>query len=150
MPCDDGIKSESESKVQDGSSNSTESALNCVSDAVHVEDGVDQLTDTNSGNKPTSQGAEGTTTCIQGHETSTTSPGGSTCEALEGQNSEVVQLPFYYLIRLPRYDEENLREKINHAQLQVDEKTQSRDAIRAEIQRKRVRNIDYCFTNFLE
>ncbi|XP_041017693.1 uncharacterized protein LOC121259938 [Juglans microcarpa x Juglans regia] len=134
MPCDDGI--ESDSKVQDGSANSTESALNCVSDAVRVEDGVDQLTGTNSGDKPTSQGAEGTT-CIHGHETSTTSPGGSACDALEGQISEVVQRPFYYLIRLPRYDEENLREQINHAQFQVDEKTQIRDAIRAEIQRKR-------------
>ncbi|KAG2697990.1 hypothetical protein I3760_07G129900 [Carya illinoinensis] len=134
MPCDDGI--ESDSKVQDGSANSTESALNCVSDAVHVEDGVDQLTGTNSGEQPTSQAAEGTT-CIQGHETSITSPGGSACDALEGQNSEVVQHPFYYLIRLPRYDDDNLREQINHAQLQVDEKTQSRDAIRAEIQRKR-------------
>ncbi|GMJ05101.1 hypothetical protein HRI_004179300 [Hibiscus trionum] len=45
--------------------------------------------------------------------------------------------PFYFLIRVPRYDDENLKEKIRLAQIRVDEKTQSRDAIRTEIQKMR-------------
>ncbi|KAB1203475.1 Proton pump-interactor 1 [Morella rubra] len=133
IPCDDGI--ELESKVSD-SANLCESALNCVPDSVHVADGDDQFTGADSGDKPTSQGAEGVPR-IPSDETSTTCPEVSALDALEGQNAEVVKRPFYYLIRLPRYDDENLREKIKHAQLQVDEKTRIRDAIRAEIQMKR-------------
>ncbi|KAH7523349.1 uncharacterized protein LOC107416050 [Ziziphus jujuba] len=58
---------------------------------------------------------------------------------LETQNAgiEVVKKPFYFLIRIPRSDEENLRERIKHAQLEVEEKTKRRDAIRGKIQMKR-------------
>ncbi|KAF2310817.1 hypothetical protein GH714_017443 [Hevea brasiliensis] len=73
-------------------------------------------------------------------EASPSSPGGSSVDASEGQNAavEVGKKPFYYMIRIPRYDDdENLKEQINHAQFQVDEKTKSRDVIRAEMQRKR-------------
>ncbi|XP_023918401.1 uncharacterized protein LOC112029955 isoform X2 [Quercus suber] len=135
MPCDDGL--ESESKVLDGLAAVSETALNCVPDVVHVEDGDDRLTSTDSGDKPAIQGAEGMAG-IHGDETSITSPEGSAVDALEGQNTEVVKRPFYYLIRVPRYDDENLKEQVKHAQLQVEEKTRSRDAIRAEIQMKRV------------
>ena len=135
-PCDTGL--ESESKVLDGSANVSESALNCVPDVVQVEDGGEQLTSTDSGDKPAFQGTEGIAG-IHGDETSTTSPEGSTVDALEGQNAELVKRPFYYLIRLPRHDDENIKEQIKHAQFLVNEKTQSRDAIRAEIQMKRVR-----------
>ena len=135
-PCDAGL--ESASKVLDGSANVSESALNCVPDVVQVEDGGEQLTSTDSGDKPAFQGTEGIAG-IHGDETSTTSPEGSTVDALEGQNAELVKRPFYYLIRLPRHDDENTKEQIKHAQFLVNEKTQSRDAIRAEIQMKRVR-----------
>ncbi|GLT61143.1 hypothetical protein SLA2020_338680 [Shorea laevis] len=125
IPCDDDT--ESESKVPDVSANLTESAVESVPDAVDVEDGVDQFTGIDSGDKPTFQGTEGIAV-VHGDETSTTSPEDSTIDALEGP---------YYLIRIPRYDDGNVREQIKHAQLQVDEKTRSRDAIRAEIQMKR-------------
>ena len=138
MPCDDGLGSES--KVLDGSATVSETALNCVPDVVHVEDGDDWLTSTDSGDKPATQGAEGMSG-IHGDETSITSPEGPTVDALEGLNTEVVKRPFYYLIRVPRYDDENLKEQVKRAQLQVEEKTRSRDAIRAEIQMKRVRKV---------
>ena len=137
IPCDDDT--ESESKVPDASANLTESAVVSVPDAVDVEDGVDQFTGIGSGDKPTFQGTEGIAV-VHGAETSTTSPEDSTTDALEGP---------YFLIRIPRYDDGNVREQIKHAQLQVDEKTRSRDAIRAEIQLKRVRNPYNLFTIFL-
>ncbi|KAJ1394960.1 hypothetical protein SESBI_33785 [Sesbania bispinosa] len=65
---------------------------------------------------------------------------GSTADTLDGQNmgTEVVRKPFYYLIRLPRYDDdENIKEQIKCALNQVDEKTKIRDAIRAENQTKK-------------
>ncbi|XP_019187727.1 PREDICTED: cingulin-like isoform X2 [Ipomoea nil] len=45
--------------------------------------------------------------------------------------------PFQFLIKMPRFDDEKLREQIRLAQLHVDEKTQSRDAIWQEIKKKR-------------
>ncbi|KAL2529788.1 titin-like protein [Forsythia ovata] len=50
---------------------------------------------------------------------------------------EAVTKPFNFLIRIPRFNDEKLREQIMHAQLQVEEKTQLRDAIRLQIQKKR-------------
>ncbi|KAH1242263.1 Proton pump-interactor [Glycine max] len=58
-------------------------------------------------------------------------------DALDGQNvgAEVVKKPFYYLIRVPRYDDDgNMKEKIRNALHQVEEKSKIRDAIRAESQ----------------
>ncbi|TYH30364.1 hypothetical protein ES288_A01G089300v1 [Gossypium darwinii] len=55
----------------------------------------------------------------------------------EGVDEVERKSPFYFLIRVPRYDDENLKEKIRLAQIRVDEKTQSRDAIRIEIQKMR-------------
>ncbi|XP_048129580.1 calponin homology domain-containing protein DDB_G0272472 isoform X3 [Rhodamnia argentea] len=54
----------------------------------------------------------------------------------EEQNvgSEGEKKLFNFIIKIPRYDDENLKQQINEAQLQVTEKTQSRDAIQAEIQ----------------
>ncbi|XP_056159364.1 stress response protein NST1 isoform X2 [Syzygium oleosum] len=56
--------------------------------------------------------------------------------ASEEQNvgSELEKKLFNVLVKIPRYDDENLKQQINEAQLQVTEKTQSRDAIQAEIQ----------------
>lgn len=71
-------------------------------------------------------------------------------DALEKQSSdalneksaglEVVKRPFNFLIKVPRFDDEKLREQIRHAQLQVYEKTRLRDAIRDDIQMTSVRN----------
>ncbi|CAL0308407.1 unnamed protein product [Lupinus luteus] len=62
--------------------------------------------------------------------------GSTAADSFDGQNvgSEVVKRPFYYLIRLPRYDDdENIQEQINDALKQVEEKTELRGKIRAEI-----------------
>ncbi|XP_048430843.1 calponin homology domain-containing protein DDB_G0272472 [Pyrus x bretschneideri] len=69
----------------------------------------------------------------------------STADAVEGQNkgAEVEKRPFYFLIKIPRYDDENLKEEIKQAQLHVEEKTKSRDAIRSKIQMKRATCKEY-------
>ncbi|KAF8014977.1 hypothetical protein BT93_H0696 [Corymbia citriodora subsp. variegata] len=60
----------------------------------------------------------------------------SSTPASEQQNvgSEVEKKLFNVLVKIPRHDDENSKQQINEAQLQVTEKTQSRDAIQAEIQ----------------
>ncbi|KAK3029011.1 hypothetical protein RJ639_038214 [Escallonia herrerae] len=68
---------------------------------------------------------------------STSLPGNPSTANADGQS---VMKPLHWLIRVPRFDDEKLREQIRHAQVQVDEKTQLRDVIRAEVQIKRVRN----------
>lgn len=67
---------------------------------------------------------------------------GSALDASEGHTvaAEIERRPFYFLPRVPRYDDERLAEKLKHAEAQVDQKTQSRDALRADIQKIRVRN----------
>ncbi|KAJ4975053.1 hypothetical protein NE237_008227 [Protea cynaroides] len=62
------------------------------------------------------------------------------CMALTGQqkvDAEVVKKPFHFLIKIPRYVDYKFKEQIRLAQLQVEERTQNRDAIRATIQMKR-------------
>lgn len=54
--------------------------------------------------------------------------------------AEIEKRPFYFLPTVPRYDDEKLAEQLKHAEEQVDQKTQSRDALRADIQKIRVRN----------
>ncbi|OIW05381.1 hypothetical protein TanjilG_28846 [Lupinus angustifolius] len=69
-----------------------------------------------------------------------TQEGSSIADSFDGHNvgSEVVKRPFYYLIRLPRYDDdENIQEQINNALKQVDEKTEHRGKIRAEINNRK-------------
>ncbi|XP_050376107.1 uncharacterized protein LOC126793588 [Argentina anserina] len=60
-------------------------------------------------------------------------------DSLEGQDKivDVEKRPFYYLIRIPRNDDENLKEQIKHAQLKVEEKTKERDAVRSKMQMQR-------------
>ncbi|XVE50653.1 hypothetical protein DITRI_Ditri01bG0180700 [Diplodiscus trichospermus] len=66
------------------------------------------------------------------------------CQEPEGGVDEIERkTPFYYLIKVPRYDDENLKEKIRLAQIRVEEKTKSRDAIRIEIQSKRATCKEY-------
>ncbi|XP_022874038.1 myosin-3-like [Olea europaea var. sylvestris] len=69
----------------------------------------------------------------------TASPESSSADAItvEGTSVEAVTKTFNFLIRIPRFNDEELREQILHAQLQVEEKTQLRDAIRPQIQKKR-------------
>ncbi|KAL5098087.1 hypothetical protein RYX36_002414 [Vicia faba] len=70
-----------------------------------------------------------------------TSQDASATDALDAQNmvTEVVRKPFYWLIRVPRYDDdENIKEQIQHALQQVEEKTKIRDEIRAESQTKKI------------
>ncbi|XWS09796.1 hypothetical protein CRYUN_Cryun39dG0019900 [Craigia yunnanensis] len=66
-----------------------------------------------------------------------------TCQEPEGLDEVERKRPFYFLIRVPRYDYENFKEKIGLAQIRVDEKTQSRDAIRIEMQSKRATCKEY-------
>lgn len=67
---------------------------------------------------------------------------GSALDASEGNTvaAEIEKRPFYFLPRVPRYDDEKLAEQLKHAEAQVDQKTQSRDALREDIQKIRVRN----------
>ncbi|XP_038703692.1 uncharacterized protein LOC119999940 [Tripterygium wilfordii] len=76
---------------------------------------------------------------------STASIEGSTGNASEEQDvpAEQVKRPFHYLIKIPRFEDENLKAQIRQAQSQLEEKTQSRDAIQPEIQRKRVNYKEY-------
>ncbi|RYQ86791.1 hypothetical protein Ahy_B10g106421 [Arachis hypogaea] len=71
---------------------------------------------------------------------------GSNTDAVDVQNmgSEVVKRPFYYLIRIPRYDDdENIKEQIKIAIQQVEEKTRIRDEIRSESQNKKATCKEY-------
>ena len=52
--------------------------------------------------------------------------------------AEVPKKLFYCLVRIPRHVDNKIRAQIRLAQLQLDNKTQSRDFIRAAIQMKRV------------
>ncbi|CAN4124887.1 unnamed protein product [Withania somnifera] len=53
------------------------------------------------------------------------------------ETNAIVAKGFYFLIRMPRFDDEKIREHIKVAESNVDEKTQHRDAIRQKIQNKR-------------
>ncbi|KAH6795284.1 hypothetical protein C2S51_036270 [Perilla frutescens var. frutescens] len=86
----------------------------------------------------------------QNEETSVSTAGLSTASTTDGEDKSIKAKtkPFNFLIRTPRFDDENLREQIRLAKLQVDEKTKLRDAIQLQIQEKRQANsqihgIDY-------
>lgn len=105
---------------------------------------VDENGGTGEGGDRTFQnvaGIDGSDRC----ETQTSTPEGSTVDASESQNvgAEVVKRPFYFLVKVPRYDDKNLREQIKAAQSKVDEKTRSRDAIRDDIQTIRATYKEY-------
>ncbi|KAL5557642.1 hypothetical protein UlMin_033853 [Ulmus minor] len=128
IPGDDS--SLTESKLLSSSAEDSGSVLDGNLDDVHAASDM----------KSSCQEAEG----IDGDhkdEASTSSPE----EALEGKSAEVevVKKPFYFLIKIPRYDDENIREQIKVAQLQVDEKTKSRDAVRVKFQMLKVTYKEY-------
>ncbi|XP_073031587.1 uncharacterized protein [Primulina eburnea] len=74
---------------------------------------------------------------------------GSSTDAITGEDVSVdaVPKPFNFFIRIPRFNDEKLKEQLKTAKLEINEKTKLRDAIQAEIQEKRANNqihgIDY-------
>lgn len=52
--------------------------------------------------------------------------------------NQIAAKGFYFLIRMPRFDDEKIRECIKVAEQNVDEKTQQRDAFRQKIRNERV------------
>ncbi|WOG97681.1 hypothetical protein DCAR_0417022 [Daucus carota subsp. sativus] len=65
----------------------------------------------------------------------------SSSDSVNGQNLGFVAKakPFQFLVRLPRFDDDKLRQQIKDAQLLVDEKTSKRDDIRREIDMKKAK-----------
>ncbi|KAM7256657.1 hypothetical protein ACFE04_012398 [Oxalis oulophora] len=101
-----------------------------------LEKGAVHLASEDNDNK-TSQEIE-TPDASPKEETSTSCPeGSSTVDASEKQNVVVERRPFNFMIRVPRYDDESLKEQIRHAQFQVEQKTERRDVVRVEIQKQR-------------
>lgn len=132
LPGDDYTVSKIE--VPKGSPLNDEGNLNLISDNVVETD-----------NKPTKEESEVIHEGCQ-NEPSSISPEGS-ADASEGQNvgAEAATKPFYFLIRVPRYDDDSIREQIKCAQTEVDRKTKDRDAIRVQIQTMRVIIIIHTF-----
>ncbi|KAJ4962310.1 hypothetical protein NE237_022249 [Protea cynaroides] len=108
-----------------------------ANDIIDVENGGMQLASGDSDGKPICQKVD--TEGIQGNEGLQSSPEGSTVATVDEQkvDAEVVKKPFHFLIKIPRYVDNKFKEQIRLAQLQVEERTQNRDAIRATIQMKR-------------
>ncbi|XP_038898868.1 probable GPI-anchored adhesin-like protein PGA55 [Benincasa hispida] len=73
------------------------------------------------------------------NEPSPISPEGGSGDTLMGQNvgAEAGTRPFNFLVKVPRFDDKNIREQIKRAQTEVDWKTKDRDAIRVQIQTMR-------------
>ncbi|KAL6571968.1 hypothetical protein OROMI_012926 [Orobanche minor] len=76
-------------------------------------------------------------------------PGGSITNVIDGEEASINtrRNPFNFLVRVPRFDDDSLREQIRLAKLNIDEKTKLRDAIQVQIQEKRastqIHGIDY-------
>ncbi|GFS38168.1 hypothetical protein Acr_00g0056100 [Actinidia rufa] len=113
------------------------SAPNSVPEALNVQDDGDQVNGRDNNDNLLCQEINSARVCRD--EISMPSLEGSSSNALneESAGGEAVKRPFHFLIKIPRYDDETLREQIRNAQLLVDEKTQQRDAIRADVQKIR-------------
>ncbi|MED6192817.1 hypothetical protein PIB30_013708 [Stylosanthes scabra] len=128
-PSNDAVVSEAETSkiaVESEAEPSAESVLCVEREAGSVGD---------EETKPTEEGSSTDAVDVQNMGSE-----GSSTDALDVQNmgSEVVKRPFYYLIRIPRYDDdENIKEQIKIALHQVEEKTRIRDGIRSESQTKK-------------
>uniref|UniRef100_A0A803L5T8 Uncharacterized protein n=1 Tax=Chenopodium quinoa TaxID=63459 RepID=A0A803L5T8_CHEQI len=70
-------------------------------------------------------------------------------DSVDGQNvnPDLVRRPFYYLIRLPRFDDVKLNEEVKLSEMEVHEKTRNRDVVRTEYQKRKAIHWDYK-TNF--
>ncbi|KAL9270202.1 Proton pump-interactor 1-like protein [Drosera capensis] len=75
---------------------------------------------------------------ISTEEASASSLEGSNIGTQDSQvlNPENSRKPFYYVIRLPRYDDDKLRQQISLAERERDVKTRQRDAVQAECREK--------------
>ncbi|GFS35928.1 hypothetical protein Acr_00g0042770 [Actinidia rufa] len=135
MPCN--VTSLPQSKVLDGYVVDSSSASNSVPEALNVQDDGDQVNGGDNNDNLPCQEIDSARVCRD--EISMPSLEGSSSHALNEQSAggEAVKRPFHFLIKIPRYDDETLREQIRNAQLLVDEKTQQRDAIRADVQKIR-------------
>ncbi|GLU00136.1 hypothetical protein SLE2022_175280 [Rubroshorea leprosula] len=134
MPANDSVATEPE-KLNGTASDSEQ---NCAQDddkVAHIENGGIQLS--NIDHDKLCQESEAVNV-VHKDESTTCSSEGSAIDTSEGQNP----IPEggkrrFYLVKVPRYDDENLKEQIRQAQLRVDERTESRDEIRAEIKKKK-------------
>ncbi|XP_073315121.1 uncharacterized protein [Primulina huaijiensis] len=86
---------------------------------------------------------------FQNENISKVSSKGSSTDAIAGEDVSVDAVPkqFNFFIRIPRFNDEKLKEQLKAAKLDINDKTKLRDAIQAEIQEKRANNqihgIDY-------
>ncbi|KAI3730254.1 hypothetical protein L1987_61423 [Smallanthus sonchifolius] len=76
---------------------------------------------------------------IQSNEIPNSSVDGEVNDAIDVQNEEEEVLEYNFLIKIPRFEDDNFRDQIRSAQVLVDEKTHIRDSIRAEVHEKRAR-----------
>ncbi|XP_068647313.1 intracellular protein transport protein USO1-like [Aristolochia californica] len=69
----------------------------------------------------------------------------STAASLDAQKAEMeaIKRGPSYIIRVPRFVNDELRAKINQAQLEVNQKTQERDSIRVALQKKKATCAEY-------
>ncbi|KAL7154442.1 hypothetical protein ABFS83_03G002700 [Erythranthe nasuta] len=124
-----------------------EGAANIVSDKRDVEDMVDQLNGAvgNSNDNLSLQENEDSENSSSNN-ISVASIGGSSIDG-EAAIIKTKPKPFNFLVRVPRFDDESLREQIRLAKLHVDEKTKLREAVQVQIQEKRantqIHGIDY-------
>uniref|UniRef100_A0A1J3EEI0 Proton pump-interactor 1 n=1 Tax=Noccaea caerulescens TaxID=107243 RepID=A0A1J3EEI0_NOCCA len=126
-----------------------ESKVVTSTDTIHTgaEDCVDSQPAENRGDAADRTDDKVASTCEIGgtQKLEASSVEGSALDASEGQTvvAEIERRPFYFLPRVPRYDDEKLSEQLKHAEAQVEEKTQSRDALRADIQKIRATCKEY-------
>lgn len=107
----------------------------CAVDATAIQPSPDLKSPENDGNdKSTSQGAEIVNAIPQSDEVAPAEVSGVGVVEAQPVVTEVEKRFFNCRVRFPKYDGEDLKEQIHDAQAQVDEKTQRRDAIQAEIQ----------------
>ncbi|KAL7117146.1 hypothetical protein ACP275_03G053700 [Erythranthe tilingii] len=124
-----------------------EGAANIVSDKRDVEDMVDQLDGAvgNSNDNLSLQENEESENSSSNN-ISVASIGGSSIDG-EAAIIKTKPKPFNFLVRVPRFDDESLREQIRLAKLHVDDKTKLREAVQVQIQEKRantqIHGIDY-------
>ncbi|KAG1363283.1 putative Subtilisin-like protease SBT3.6 [Cocos nucifera] len=69
-------------------------------------------------------------------------PSGSTLEG-EKVDTQMVKWQRCYIIRVPRFTDDELWEQIKHAQLELEEKTRSRDSIGVAVQKKKANCNEY-------
>nr|DAD41903.1 TPA_asm: hypothetical protein HUJ06_016226 [Nelumbo nucifera] len=130
--------------VQFGSFGINGSVPNCSNNVIDIENGGHSTTGESDGKK-ICQESEDIEVFHRDESPRSSSHEGSTADASDEQKveAEVGKRPFHFLIKVPRHVDDKIKEQIRLAQLQVDEKTKNRDAIRAAIQVKRASCSEY-------